>query len=138
MTTVLVAMDDSEMAERALRFALEHYAGADVDVLSVVGVPSSMLGGATTLALEDDFEQAADDLAKETLDRANRVAAEFDTPIETDVHVGHPVRAVLDRATDYDVVVLGSHSGTLAERLFVGNVAEKIVRQSPVPVTVVR
>lgn len=137
-TRVLVPMDDSEMAERALRFALEHHPTADVTVLTVVGTPSSMLGGATTLALEDDVEEAADELAEETLQRAESVAAEFDTTIETDVHVGHPVRAILNRTDDYDVVVLGSHSGTLAERLFVGNVAEKVMRQSPIPVTVVR
>jgi nucleotide-binding universal stress UspA family protein len=137
-TRVLVPMDDSEMAERALRFALEHHPGADLTVLTVVGTPSSMLGGATTLALEDDVEGAADELAESTLQRAQAVADEFDVTIDTDVHVGHPVRAIINRADDYDVVVLGSHSGTLAERLFVGNVAEKVVRQSPVPVTVVR
>jgi nucleotide-binding universal stress UspA family protein len=137
-TRVLVAMDDSEMAERALRFALEHYGDGEVTVLTVVGTPSSMLGGATTLALEDDVDEAADDLAEPVLDRAQAVADEFDAAVETSVHVGHPVRAIVNRAEDYDVVVLGSHSGTLAERLFTGNVAEKVFRRSPVPVTVVR
>ncbi|MFC7135111.1 MULTISPECIES: universal stress protein [Salinibaculum] len=139
MTThALVAMDNSEMAERALRFALEHHPSADVTALTVVGEPSSMLGGATTLALEDDVEEAADELAAATLDRARAVAAEYDTDIETEVHVGHPARVILNNADEYDVVVLGSHSGSLADRLFVGNITEKIFRQSPVPVTVVR
>jgi nucleotide-binding universal stress UspA family protein len=48
------------------------------------------------------------------------------------------VRAILDRAGEYDAIVMGSHGGTLSERLFVGNVAEKVLRRSPVPVTVVR
>jgi nucleotide-binding universal stress UspA family protein len=137
-TRVLVPIDDSEMAERALRFALEHHPDAEITVLNVVGTPSSMLGGATTLALEDDLDTAADELAAEALDHAREVAAEYDATVDTDVHVGHPVRAILNRAGDFDVVIIGSHSGTLADRLFVGNVTEKIVRQSPVPVTVAR
>jgi len=52
--------------------------------------------------------------------------------------VGHPSRTIVDAAADFDVVVIGSHGGSLSERLFVGNVAEKVVRRSPVPVTVVR
>jgi nucleotide-binding universal stress UspA family protein len=58
--------------------------------------------------------------------------------LDTEVALGHPVRAILNRADDYDTVVVGSHGGTVAERLFVGNVAEKVFRRSPVPVTVVR
>jgi nucleotide-binding universal stress UspA family protein len=41
-------------------------------------------------------------------------------------------------AEGYDTVVVGSHGGSLADRLFVGNVTEKVFRRSPVPVTVVR
>jgi nucleotide-binding universal stress UspA family protein len=131
-------MDDSEMAERALRFALEHHPGAEVSVLTVVGEPSSMLGGSMSLALNEDVEEAANDLAHDTLERARSIAAEYDVTIETDVHVGHPVGTIIDHAEDFDVVVIGSHSGSLAKRLFVGNVTEKVVRQSPVPVTVAR
>jgi len=37
-------MDESEMAERALRFALEAHPDAEIIVLHVVGQPSSMMG----------------------------------------------------------------------------------------------
>jgi len=46
-------MDESEMAERALRFALEAHPDAEIIVLHVVGQPSSMMGAAG-LALADD------------------------------------------------------------------------------------
>ena len=42
------------------------------------------------------------------------------------------------RAEACDAVVLGSHGGNLQSRLFVGNVAERVFKRSPVPVTVVR
>jgi nucleotide-binding universal stress UspA family protein len=138
VSRVLVPVDDSEMAMRALRHALDAFPDAEITVLHVSGGPSPMMGAATDLALSDDFEEAATERASEALDRARAIAAEYDADVTTDVRVGHPARIIVAAAADFDVVVIGSHSGTLSERLFVGNVAEKVVRRSPVPVTVVR
>lgn len=65
ISRVLVPMDESEMAERALRFALEAHPDAEIIVLHVVGQPSSMMGGAAGLALADDTEEAAREQASE-------------------------------------------------------------------------
>jgi len=135
---VLVPVDDSEMAIRALRHALDTFPDAEVTVLHVSGGPSPMMGAAADLALSDDFEKAAEERASDALDRARAVADEYDAEITTEVRVGPPARIIVGVAEDFDAVVLGSHSGSLSERLFVGNVAEKVVRRSPVPVTVVR
>jgi len=126
------------MAQRALEYALENHPDADITVLHVVGEPSPMGGAATALALEDDIEEAAEDRAKEVFDRARELAAEHDVEITTDVRLGQPVRAILNQADDFDAVVVGSHGGSMADRLFVGNVAQKVFRQSPVPVIIVR
>ncbi|WP_207586622.1 universal stress protein [Halomontanus rarus] len=140
ISRVLVPMDGSEMSEHALEYALEAYPDADITVLCVVGEPSSMWGSATGLALADDLEVAAQEHAQSTFDRARELAADADddATLETVFELGHPVRAILDRADDYETVVVGSHGGSLSDRLFVGNVAEKVVRRSPVPVVVVR
>lgn len=138
ISRVLVPMDDSEMAEHALRYALDAHPDAEVTVLTVVGEPSGMFGEATAIALADDPEASAEDHARPVFERARVVAAEYDTEIDTDVGTGHPARAILNRAEEFDTVVIGSHGGTLADHLFVGNVAEKVFRRSPVPVTVVR
>jgi len=135
---VLVAMDDSEMGEKALRYALEAYPGAEVTVLHVVGEPSPMMGQAVRLVLEDDIQETAEALAEEVFDRAREIAAEHDAEIETQVGWGSPAKVIVTRAEDFDTVVIGSHSGSLADQLFVGNVAQKVFRRSPVPVTTVR
>lgn len=135
---VLVPMDASEMAAAALRYAFDVHADAEITVLHVVGEPSPMMGKAAGLILEDDVEQAAEEHAADVLDRATELAAEHDHPIETEVGYGSPSRVIVDRAEDYDVVVIGSHGGSVVDRLFVGNVAEKVFHRSPVPVTAVR
>jgi nucleotide-binding universal stress UspA family protein len=131
-------MDDSEMAERALEYALENHPSAEITVLHVVGEPSPMLGAAAGLALEDDLEAAAQKRAETVFDRAREIAAEYDTEVDTEVKLGNPIKGILNSAEDVDAVVLGSHGGSLVDRLFVGDVAQKVFRQSPVPVTVVR
>jgi nucleotide-binding universal stress UspA family protein len=138
LTRVLVAMDDSEVAEQALRYALEVHPEADVTVLTVVGGPSGMLGDAMSLAVADDFEESANERARPVLERARAIAAESEREIDTEVGAGHPAREILDRAEDFETIVVGSHGDSLADRVFVGNVADKVVRGSPVPVTVVR
>lgn len=138
ISRVLVPMDDSEMAERALEYALETHPDAEITVLHVVGGPSPMMGAATGLVLEDDFEDAAEEHAEQVLDRAREIAREYEVELETDVAWGSPAKAIVERAEHFDAVVIGSHGGSLTDRLFTGNVAQTVFRRSPVPVTVVR
>lgn len=138
ISRVLVPVDDSELAERALRYALSVHSDAEITVLHVVGVPSPMLGAATELALSDDVEEAAEEHARKVLDRAREIAAEYDVEIDTAIEMGRPARAIVQRAEDFDAVVIGSHGGSLADRLFVGDVAKTVFQRSPVPVTTVR
>lgn len=135
---VLVAMDGSEIAKGALEYALDVHADADITVLHVVGQPTAMMGEAVSLAFEDDIETAAEDLAADVFDEARDIAAAHDAEISTEVGWGTPAKEIVSEAEEYDTVVIGSHSGSLADRLFVGNVAEKVFRHSPTPVTVVR
>lgn len=140
ISRILVAMDGSEMSERALEYALEAHPHTEITILHVIGEPSPMWGQATGVALADNLEGAMEEHAQPVFDRAHKLAADADSNVEldTEVALGHPVRAILSRADDYDTIIIGSHGGTIAERLFVGNVAEKVFRRSPVPVSVVR
>lgn len=138
VSRVLVAMDDSEVAEAALRYALDVHGTADVTVLTVVGEPSRTMWGPTAIAAAEDPREKATALARPIVERATEIASELGREITTTVGVGHPAREIVDRAGEFDAVVIGSHGGTMADRLFVGNVAETVFRRSPVPVTVVR
>ncbi|KYH27573.1 universal stress protein [Halalkalicoccus paucihalophilus] len=138
LARVLVAMDGSRMAERALEFAVEAHPDAEITVLSVVGVPSWFMGEAVGLSLSESVPEAAAEHAKPILDRAREITAEHDRGIDTAVALGPPSRAIVERAGDFDAVVIGSHGRDLSSRLLIGNTAELVVRRSPVPVTVVR
>jgi nucleotide-binding universal stress UspA family protein len=59
--------------------------------------------------------------------------------VNTDVIEGDPVGAILDRAGAWgaDLIVMGTHGRTGLERLVVGSVTEKVLRQAPCPVLTV-
>ncbi len=135
---VLVPMDDSEMARHALEYALDAFDGADITVLHVVGTSSPMMGEVTGLALEDDLQAAAEERAEVVFETARTLAAEHDVEIDTIVAFGHPARTIIEKSEGFDTIVVGSHSGSVLDRLFVGNVAETVFRRSPVPVVVTR
>ena len=141
VSRILVPMDDSEHAAEALEYALDNFPDADLSVLHVVGVPSSMMGGATALSLADDIEEAAAARAEPVFERARGIANERGREIETIVGVGHPARNIVDRCEDYDTVVIGAHGAdwrSAAHRFLVGNVADTVSKRAPVPVVIVR
>jgi nucleotide-binding universal stress UspA family protein len=138
---VLVPMDSSEMAGKALEYALESYPDAEFTVYHVVGAPTMMMGEAVGLALADDLEAEAEKHAEVVFEAARDIAVEYDTEIETEVGLGHPVRAILEYAEDYDTIVMGSHgqhSENITRGYLVGNIAKEVFRRSPIPVTSVR
>lgn len=138
ISRILVPMGGSEMAEHALEFALETYPDAEITVLHVVGAPTPFMGEAVRLALEEDFPRAAEERAAGVFERARELAAENGTEIDTVVGVGQPSRVIVEHAADADLIVIGSHGRQRTSRVLIGNVAERVVRRSPVPVTVVR
>jgi len=70
------------------------------------------------------------------LDTARRRAG--DVPVETDLIEGSPVSDILDYARNCDLVVMGTHGRAGVSRVLLGSVAERVVRQAPVPVLTVR
>lgn len=137
--TLLVALDDSEPGWAALEYVLEEHPDADVLVVHVVDLSESGYGEFAHLGadgMRDRRREAATDLFDAARDRA----ADRGCEIETELLAGQPATAVVDRATEPDVdrIVVGSHGRSGVSRVVLGSVAERIARQSPVPVTITR
>lgn len=137
VSRVLVAMDGSEITERALEFALDAYPDAEITVLTIIGEPSGMMGEAVGLVFEETRAEGTED-ARVVLDRAQEIAAEFDRELEGIIGYGDPAAEIVDRAVEFDTVVIGQHESSVVDRLFVGNTAHSVTRNCPVPVTLVR
>ncbi|ELY92332.1 UspA domain-containing protein [Natrialba hulunbeirensis JCM 10989] len=137
--TVLVPIDDSEPAMKAVEHAAETYAGDTVTLLHVINPRAGMYGDEALYAYEailESRQQAAADL----FDRASELAAAHDCSVQTESIIGFPAREIVSVATEEDVnhIIIGSHGRTGASRVLLGSVAEQVVRRAPCPVTVVR
>jgi nucleotide-binding universal stress UspA family protein len=138
---ILVPFDGSPLSEKALERAVTRHPDAEITVLNVIDpvqavYEAELKGLPSARNWVDRVADRADDLCAAAAERAAAHGCEVTTAVET----GRPARAILDYADEHgiDHVVMGSHGRSGVSRLVLGSVAEQVVRQSPVPVTVVR
>lgn len=138
---VLVAYDESEQAERALRHALDRYPDATVTAAHVTD-PREWIAESDeegSQFVEGAYDRAADG-AEKTLEAAEGIASEYDRPLRTESLVGGPARELVAFANEHDVdhIVLGSHGRRGVSRFLLGSVSEAVAKRSPVSVTMIR
>jgi nucleotide-binding universal stress UspA family protein len=123
---LLVAVDDSEPARAALDHVLRLFPEDSVVAIHVSD------------PLQASYGEGDD--ADEIFDWVRETAAEHGVSIETTVESGDTAEMVVLFAAENDVdqLFVGSHGRTGVSRMLLGSVAETVVRNSPVPVTVVR
>jgi nucleotide-binding universal stress UspA family protein len=140
---ILVPTDGSPLSERALRYALpiarQH--GATLTLLHVAApVLSSIAGGGAPVrdpAL--DAEWAAED--RKAVERiAKRARKETAVPVNVVFRVGRPAAEIADYAAREGIglVVLCSHGRGGFERLWIGSVADALLRHLTVPTLLIR
>jgi nucleotide-binding universal stress UspA family protein len=146
---ILVAVDGSQAATEALRFAASEWPDAELTALHVINPADSATGA------EGGFPGAADQWYDSARQRGDRILAEaaeaVDREVETRLEVGRPTTTILGvaggeepvgeadaPAEPFDHVVLASQGRTGLSRVLLGSVAEGVMRRAEVPVTVVR
>jgi nucleotide-binding universal stress UspA family protein len=138
---ILVPFEGSPLSRRALERALVHHPDAEITTLYVLDPLLAVYEAETEglPAANDWYERTAERAARVTAE-AERLAADHGRGIETVVEPGRPARTILSVAAErgVDHIVIGSHGREGVSRLVLGSVAERVVRQAPIPVTVVR
>lgn len=139
MSNILVPVDGSEHAERALEYAIDHFPDANITALHVIELPEGYFS-AFTKDLESlpQVEEGKEE-ARELLEEVRALAKEKGASIETDYATGKPGNQILTYAEENDVdeIVIGNRGLSGVGRVMFGSVAEKVVRRSEVPVVVV-
>lgn len=138
---ILVPFDGSPLAERALEYALEAFPEGSITALYVINPIDSIVDvEAGGLPIADEWYENAQERADTIHATANELAATHDTELESITEVGRPTREILQYADEHDVdqIVMGSHGRQGIERVFLGSVAETVMRRARIPVTIVR
>ena len=137
---ILVALDGSPLAERALMYALETFPNATITTIYVINPIDSVIDvEAGGLPVAEDWYDTAQERATEIHTTATDLAADHDTVLATVTEVGKPAREILDYAADngIDQIVMGSHGRSGLDRTLLGSVAETVTRRAQIPVTII-
>ena len=141
---ILVAIDGSELAEKALKQAIELAAAvrAKIQIINVTAPWSTLaMGEVAVMFPPQEYEQNVAAGAKALLDRAAAEASAAGLTTET-VHVvdPQPYMAIIDAAKDRgcDLIVMGSHGRRGIAGLLLGSETSKTLTHSNIPVLVYR
>ncbi len=142
--SILVAIDGSGAAERALdeAIALARQLGSTLHVLSIDD--DRMLNAAGSLCspsdqLVEDWRVAGEKLVPAAVERARSQSVKAQGAVRCDP--GRRVHELIlqeAKNADANLIVMGTHGRRGLPRLLLGSDAELVLRESPVPVLLVR
>jgi nucleotide-binding universal stress UspA family protein len=138
MASVVIGVDGSEGADRALRYGIEEAKrrGWPVKAVYVWQLPHTVEQLGPVVRVDPgDFERAG----MEVLDGAiERLGATNGVPVERRLAHGQPAEGLIETAGDDDVLVVGSRGLGGFAGLLLGSVSQECARHAHCPVIIVR
>lgn len=136
MATIIVGIDESEAARKALRWAIDH-ADDDDEIVGLHSWQMYIAGGMEGMIIDPGpLKEAAEEMANSVV---AEVLSEYDDPpsVEVEIVEGHPGRNLIDRSEDADLLVIGSRGYGGFRGLLLGSVSTYCVHHVCCPVVVV-
>ena len=136
--SILVPLDGSALAERALTVAATLAAGFQSELHLVHVFHGSVTEALPTYGVTGDAARSAAE--HYVLSTADRLRATRGGRVSGAVLEGSSASSIIEHATtgDTDLIVMSSHGRTGASRLWLGSVADAIIRSAPIPVLMIR
>ncbi|MDF0590130.1 universal stress protein [Candidatus Methanocrinis natronophilus] len=138
---ILIATDGSEHSLQAAKTGIDlpKLSGGRVTALYVVD--PGVLSDVSHNIVDDVVEGMRRSMMKEAekaMTFVEELAKAAGVPVEKKIVEGYPAEVILEISKGMDLVVVGSMGCTGLTRFLLGSVAEKVVRNSEVPVMVVQ
>ena len=147
---IVVAIDGSSTADHAFREALK-FANSSTKITAVAVLDNPLQSYSTPSSTSFNFDEAhaqfhtiADNILENAESEAMRIAhIKIKTClVDMGQNSGHNdiAPSIIKVADDYhaDPIVIGTHGRSGIKRFFLGSVAEQLIRQSRLPVLIIR
>lgn len=141
MKRILVPTDFSEHAEHALKVAAQiaKKNNSEITILHMLELPhqtNDAIFGGVSIPETMLFMQKAN----ETLDKVSNSPFLEGISITEMVKMDKPINGItqISKEQDIDLIIMGSHGSSGMEELLIGSNTEKVVRNSEVPVLVIK
>ena len=141
-TKILVPLDGSDLAERALEPGKQLAAamGIDLYLLRVTTFAHQMMETSSMKEVSDEIEIREVQEAEEYLKSKYSDAPDIHVYFEVDVATGTVAEAIVNYAAEHqiDMIVMSSHGRTGLQRWVYGSVAEKVLRSACCATMIIR
>jgi nucleotide-binding universal stress UspA family protein len=150
MKKVLIALDYNSTAQKVAEegYALAKSINAQITLLHVISdaayyssdIYSPLMGYDSFTDIKFIETASVEELREAALDYLDKSKQHLnDTTIQTIVKEGDFGELILETATgiNADIIVMGTHSRRGLEKILVGSVAEKVLRQSKIPLFII-
>ncbi|WP_372913041.1 universal stress protein [Salinigranum sp.] len=134
---ILVPVDGSPQSRSAVELVADEWPDAAVTFLHVIDpVTAGRSGTFVPSGSEEWYRNARQDARDLFEELGETLGGDYETRTE----VGRPARTIVEVIAEerHDHVVMGSHGRKGVSRILLGSTAEHVLRNSPVPVTIVR
>jgi nucleotide-binding universal stress UspA family protein len=141
---ILVPLDGSELASTALVHARELARRLNVPLHLIRVIDPTVINRVGTVGMGFDYTAIDELLSEEEQDAKTYIDSQVDTLIGEGLTTtgvvlrGYAAAAIDSVAKEGDLIVMASHGRTGVRRWFLGSVAEEVLRQSRVPVLLIR
>ncbi|QLG51177.1 universal stress protein [Natrinema halophilum] len=136
---ILVPTDGSREGERAIEYAFDLARTHDATIRTLYVVNATGYSGLPMETALEGINDALHGKGRAAVGRVEELAPD-DVTVESQVREGAPSRVIVDEADpdECDLVVMGTHGRGGIDRLLLGSVTERVVRDAPVPVLTVQ
>ncbi len=142
MRRILVAIDGSDTALRALDFAVQQARCAPAAELHVLTVQPTLSNytAAEIYVTAERIHEAAAERSRAILEAAAARLKDVDCNSRFEQLEGEPSETIARRAAELgcESITMGTHGLTSIGILFLGSVAQRVVHHATVPVTLVK
>jgi nucleotide-binding universal stress UspA family protein len=136
MSEIVVGYDGSDASKAALRHAAEFADALGDKLVLVFGYAPHGYGGGEVPTQREAVKELGERATAEGAELAKSAKVDYEVELVPE----HPVRAVMDVASDRDarMIVVGSHGDNPLKGAIIGSTPYKLVQLSETPVLVVR
>ena len=138
---MLVPLDGSELAEVVLTYARELAGRLDIDIVLLhVSVPALSQFAPMRRAYIERAAENIEHLSREIQKKTGTPPGNKPIAVQGDLTVGYPPEEILRFAEEnaVDLILMATHGRSGVKQWTMGNVADKVLRASKVPVWLVR
>ena len=137
---ILMAIDGSANALRALRFVLRHPMMDDRTAITLIQVDAPLNGHVASFLDALAIERYHEHNSADSLRGARRILHQMNRSHDELIRVGDPaeVIATTARRGRFDMIAMGSHGRGALGTVLLGSVVQKVLARSKLPVLVVR